>query len=82
MRDLARGVIVTLALATALQLILVRDASAYLDPGTGSFIFQTVVAMVLGAAFTVRHYWARVKSVFGSKPPPERAADDEKGGPS
>jgi hypothetical protein len=56
-----------LLLATVLQLWFVDDARAYLDPGTGSFIFQTVVAMLVGAGFTVKTYWHRIKLMFGGK---------------
>jgi hypothetical protein len=57
----------TLALAIALQVVLVREAQAYLDPGTGSFIFQTIVAIVVGAGFTLKLYWNRLKGVFGRR---------------
>ena len=55
------------ALAFVFQLTLVADADAYLDPGTGSFIFQTVIAMVVGAAFALKTYWQRIKAMFGGK---------------
>jgi hypothetical protein len=62
-----------LAAALAVQVALVGDAQAYLDPGAGSFIFQAIVAMLLGAAFTVKMYWRRLKGFFSGKPQP--AAD-------
>ena len=34
----------------------------YLDPGTGSYIFQIVLATIVGAAFTIKLYWTKVKS--------------------
>ena len=37
------------------------DAEAYLDPGTGSYIFQMIVAGLLGAAFAVKMFWERIK---------------------
>lgn len=58
-----------LALAIAIDFALAADASAYLDPGTGSFLFQTVIAVALGAAFTLKTYWQRVKGFFSGKPP-------------
>jgi len=33
----------------------------YVDPQAGSILFQVVVAGVLGAAFTVRRWWYRVR---------------------
>ena len=58
-----------LALAIAIDFAFLADASAYLDPGTGSFLFQTVIAVVLGAAFTLKTYWQRVKGFFSGKQP-------------
>ncbi len=37
---------------------------AYLDPGTGSYIIQLLIAGVLGAAFLLRGYWKTVKDFF------------------
>jgi hypothetical protein len=44
--------------------IMPRNAHAYLDPGTGSYIIQILVAGILGASFTVRLYWKKIKSLF------------------
>jgi hypothetical protein len=41
---------------------------AYIDPGTGSFLIQVLIAAVAGAAFTIRHYWQRIKSFFRGAP--------------
>ena len=54
-------------LAFVFQLALVADAQAYLDPGTGSFIFQTIIAMVVGSLFALKTYWQRIKGIFGGK---------------
>jgi len=42
------------------------DAYAYLDPGTGSYVFQLVIAALLGAAFAVKVFWLRIKTFFFS----------------
>ncbi len=48
---------------TALTVLLVaRDAEAYVDPGTGSYFLQILLAGILGAAFAVRLYWRKIKS--------------------
>lgn len=44
--------------------LLPHDAHAYLDPGTGSYIFQVLVAALLGAFFMLRLFWARITGVF------------------
>ena len=38
---------------------------AYLDPGSGSFILQLLLAALLGAAFLVKVYWGKIKAFFG-----------------
>jgi hypothetical protein len=36
-------------------------AFAYIDPGTGSFLFQVVAAAVIGGLFFVRTSWKRLR---------------------
>ena len=36
----------------------------YLDPGSGSYLLQLLIAGALGALFTVGVYWKRVKGFF------------------
>ena len=38
---------------------------AYIDPGTGSFVAQAVIAMIAGIAVTARLYWTKIKSMLG-----------------
>lgn len=42
-----------------------RDVHAYLDPGTGSMVFQAVVAGIAAAAYAVRSYWSSIRTWFG-----------------
>jgi hypothetical protein len=37
---------------------------AYLDPGSGSFILQLLIAAVLGSIIALRAYWGKVKNFF------------------
>jgi len=39
-----------------------KIALAYLDPGTGSFIVQIVVAGVAGAAFAIKIFFRQIKN--------------------
>jgi hypothetical protein len=55
--------------------ILARPA-LYLDPGSGSFILQVLLASLLGAAFAIKVYWTKIKSMF-TKTPPAEANDEE-----
>ena len=54
-----------LILAGTVALLFVSaPASAYIDPGTGSFLVQGIIAAVLGAAMVIKMYWHRIKSVL------------------
>ncbi len=37
---------------------------AYLDPGTGSYIIQLLVAGILGAAFVIKTQWNHIVQFF------------------
>jgi len=39
-------------------------AYAYLDPGTGSYIFQLIIADTVGLLFAAKVYWRRIKGFF------------------
>ena len=42
----------------------VRDAQAYLDPGTGSQFLQLFLAGLFGALFSIKIYWRKIKDFF------------------
>lgn len=37
-----------------------RSGLLYLDPGSGSFILQILIASLLGALFVVKAYWKKI----------------------
>jgi hypothetical protein len=41
-------------------------AHAYLDPGTGSILVQSLLAGIAGAVAIVSLYWQRVKAFFAN----------------
>jgi hypothetical protein len=43
------------------------SAMAYLDPVTGSIVWQMAVGGLLAAAATMRLYWSRIRSFFSKK---------------
>lgn len=55
------------ALLTLVLLADARDAHAYLDLGTGSMVFQVLVAGFVAASFTVKMYWRRLKALFSGR---------------
>lgn len=44
-----------------------QDVYAYVDPGTGSYLIQIVVAGLLGLIYALRLYWTKLKSFLTSK---------------
>ena len=38
---------------------------AYIDPGSGSFILQALIATLAGALVAVNIYWQKIKSFLG-----------------
>ena len=63
----ANSIIWIAVLSGLLWLTFPRRALAYLDPGTGSYLFQVLIAVGLGALFMVKTYWARIKAFFAKK---------------
>jgi len=49
----------------------------YLDPGSGSFLIQLLIATALGLAIALRASWGKIKTMFGAKPKPDTDEDDE-----
>lgn len=51
---------------TMLFLLVPKQAAAYIDAGTGSMIFQAIVAGIVGALFTIKMYWRILRKKLGS----------------
>jgi hypothetical protein len=51
-------------LVTAFSTVMLPSAHAYLDPGSGSFIFQAVIAGALGAGIALKAFWGRIAAFF------------------
>jgi len=52
--------------------VFARPSYAYLDPGTGSYLFQLVIAGFLGGSIFFRSTAKKVKKLFKSKKEAER----------
>lgn len=52
----------------AVMVFAAKDANAYLDPGTGSFIFQLLIGGALGGIVAIKLKFKQFKNLFlGSK---------------
>jgi hypothetical protein len=49
----------------------------YLDPGTGSILFQALLAALLGVGLITRVFWKRIKSLFGKKEVEKTTEEDK-----
>jgi hypothetical protein len=52
-------------LAACWVLVVPGTAWAYIDPGTGSYLFQLLIAGGLAGLYTLRRYWQNVKTAVG-----------------
>lgn len=46
------------------DLLFPQKSYAYLDPGTGSYVFQIAIATLLGGLYIAKIYWYKIKSFF------------------
>lgn len=53
------------------------DQLVYLDPGSGSFLIQLLIAALLGIGVAMRASWSKIKGLFGFKPKADEDAEDE-----
>jgi len=53
----------------------------YLDPGSGSFLIQLLIAALLGLGVAVRASWGRIKGWFGIKSKPKDDDEDDESDP-
>jgi len=53
------------------------DKLAYLDPGSGSFLVQLLIAALLGVGVALRASWGKIKGWFGSKSKADEDAEAE-----
>lgn len=67
----------SLVLVILLLLASSHDAHAYLDPGTGSYVVQLILAALVGAGFAVKIYWGKIKAFFSPSSKGQEKADDK-----
>lgn len=51
-------------LTVAFTCLWIPVANAYVDPGSGSFVFQALIGGFLAVAVTFRVFWHRIVGVF------------------
>ena len=49
-------------LISAAYILMIPDtANAYIEPGTGSYIFQIILGVVLGSLVFIKNFWVKLK---------------------
>ena len=66
---------IRIALAVIGCSVLAAPSYAYLDPGTGSIILQSVLAGIAVVMGVLRLYWYRLKAFLSGKPGKTEAQD-------
>lgn len=61
----SRFVFISCVCVVCAVLVCSGRAHAYIDPGTGSYILQIVIAGLVGAAFTLKLFWKRIQLFIG-----------------
>ena len=58
---------VSLQLIFAIYIIFPVVAYCYIDPGTGSFIIQIIIAGIVGILIVIKIFFKRFKDFFGKR---------------
>jgi len=51
-------------IAVFLFFLITENLFAYLDPGTGTYILQIVMAALLAGLVGIKMFWRKIKSIF------------------
>jgi hypothetical protein len=64
-------------LITVCLMLMISDAVAYLDPGTGSMLLQVILGGIAAVGVAIKLYWHKLRAAFGmaKKPDPEEETD-------
>lgn len=63
MTKLARCFVSILGLS-AILLLFPRESHAYVDPGTGSYALQVIIAGIAAGSLGLKLFWGKVRSLF------------------
>jgi hypothetical protein len=51
-------------MSTTILSAILAAPHAYLDPGSGSYIIQLVIAALLGGGFLIKAFWRQISAFF------------------
>ncbi len=67
MRSRLSSAAFALHLGLLMSVLVIAPANAYIDPGSGSIIFQAVVGAAMAISLTVKLFWRRIVAFFQRK---------------
>jgi len=56
-----KNLVTLIALIIMLHLVFPQRSYAYIDPGSGSYFLQILVAGLLGLLYSIKLFWARIR---------------------
>lgn len=59
-----------------ITMIFPKYSYAYIDPGTGSYLFQMLMAGLLGSAFVIKMAWRNIKGCISNWVGTKKSEDD------
>jgi hypothetical protein len=51
-------------LLSLILLLFTKDSEAYIDPGSGSYVLQLLVASFFAVLFAIKMFWRNIKAYF------------------
>lgn len=60
-------VLMTALFFVGFSLLWIPTANAYIDPGTGSFIFQAAIGVLLAAGVAIKVFWKKITRLVTRK---------------
>lgn len=66
----------TIAIISVSFVLWAAPAHAYLDPGTGSLIVQSIIGSIAGGLAVIGIYWRKIKNFFSAKKTANNTSND------
>jgi len=62
----SKKIIIVMIVFFCVHVILIQEADAYLDPGTGSYVFQVIIAASVAGLYIIKLFWNKIKAFFNN----------------
>ncbi len=68
----------TVFIAGAVACLMPVCALAYIDPGTGSYVLQLIIAALVGVSFSIKIFWKKIVRIFRKDKKADEAKSDDR----